>query len=186
MAQAIGIRAEIVVPDLLRKGNAGTLHSPRTPRHGLQIECRTGWVSLFGRPGVQLRLKGFLSTPMAAPKFPTRKISETLLDFAQPFVAQVDSKMPQETIRQGFNIAVTIWNAFVMDRVNGNSDYQAMMQEQLGAQWEQNPLIRALVDRRKKLFADDMRFIAEHRVSFDPGGYKVSAAAIDPYASSKA
>ncbi len=123
---------------------------------------------------------------MAAPKFPTRKISETLLDFAQPFVAQVDSRMPQERIRQGFDIAVTIWNAFVMDRVNGNSDYQAMMQKQIGTQWQQNPLIRALVDRRMKHFSDDMRLIAEHRVSFDPGGYKVWAAASDPYASSKA
>jgi hypothetical protein len=123
---------------------------------------------------------------MAAPKFPTRKISETLLDFAQPFVAQVDSTMLQETIRQGFDIAVTIWNAFVMDRVNGNSDYQAMMQKQLGAQWQQNPLIRALVDRRMKHFGDDMRLIAEHRVSFDAGGYKIWASASDPYASSKA
>lgn len=94
--------------------------------------------------------------------------------------------MPPETIRQGFDIAVTVWNAFVMDRVNGNSDYQAMMQKQLGDQWRQNPLIRALVERRMKHFADDMRFIAEHRVSFDTEGYKLWAAAKDPYPSSNA
>lgn len=123
---------------------------------------------------------------MAAPKFPTRKISETLIDFAQPFLAHVDTSMPPESIRQGFDISVTIWNAFVMDRVNGNSDYQAMMQKQLGDQWRRNPVIRALVERRMKHFADDMRFIAEHRVSFDAEGYKLWAAAKDPYPSSKA
>lgn len=118
---------------------------------------------------------------MAQRKFPTRKISETLIDFAQPFLAVVDTQMPQETIRQGFDIAVAIWNVFVMDRVNGNCNYQAMLRKQLGNEWEENPLIRALVDRRMKHFADDMRFIAEHRVSFDAGGYKVWAAAKDPY-----
>lgn len=122
---------------------------------------------------------------MAKTKFPTRKISETLIDFAQPFLAHVDSAMPQETIRQGFDIAVAIWNVFVMGRVNGNSDYQAMLRKQLGSQWEENPLIRALADRRMKHFANDMRFIAEHRVSFDAGGYKVWAATKDPYPESE-
>lgn len=122
---------------------------------------------------------------MAKRKIPTRKFSETLVDFARPFLAVVDTEIPPETIRQGFDIAVTVWNAFVMDRVNGNTDYQAMMKKQLGVQWQQNPLIRALVDRRLKHFRNDMRFIAEHRVSFDAGGYKLWAAAKDPYPDSE-
>ena len=36
-----------------------------------------------------------------------------------------------------------------------------------------------------KHFADELRFIAEHRVSFDAGGYKVWAAAKDPYQDSE-
>ena len=123
---------------------------------------------------------------MAAPKSPTRMISETLIDFSQPFLVHVDAAMPQETIRQGFDIAATVLNAFVMDRVNGNSDYQAMMQRQLGDQWRQNPLIRALVERRKEHFADDTRFIPEHRDSFNGSGYKLWAVAKDPFPSSKA
>ena len=114
--------------------------------------------------------------------FPTRKISETLIDFAEPFLAHVDSTTPQETVTRGLDLAVTLWNAFVMDRANGNSDYESMMRKQLGAHWKANPLIQALVDRRKRLFADDMRFIAEHRVTFDAGGYKIWAAAKDPHA----
>lgn len=117
---------------------------------------------------------------MPSHSFPTRKISETIIDFAQPLLAQVDSTTSQETIRQGFLIAVTIWNAFVMDRVNGNAEFQTLMKKQLGEQWEINPVIKALVERRKKDFADDMRFIAEHQVLFDANGYRLRAAASDP------
>lgn len=119
---------------------------------------------------------------MASPQIPTRKISETILDFAQPFLVQVDSTMPQETIRQGIGIAVTIWNAFVLDRVNGNSELKNLMRKQLGSQWETNPVIKALVERREKHFADDLRLVAEHRVSFGKNGYSLWAAASDPHA----
>lgn len=68
--------------------------------------------------------------------FPTRKISESLIDFAEPFLAHVDSTTPQETIGPGFELAATIWNAFVMDRANGNSNYETMKRKQLGAHWE--------------------------------------------------
>jgi len=119
---------------------------------------------------------------MSSPKFPTRKISETILDFAQPLLVHVDSTMPQEAIRQGIGIAVTIWNVFVLDRVNGNSNFQNLMRKQLGAQWETNPVIKALVERRKKHFADDLRLIAEHRVTFGEQGYSLWAAASDPHA----
>lgn len=122
---------------------------------------------------------------MASAAFPTRKISETIIDFAQPMLAQVDSTTSQESIRQGFMIAVTIWNVFVMDRVNGNSDYQTLMRKHLGAQWEANPVIKALVERRLKNFADDMRCISDHHVSFNADGYNLRATASDPYASKK-
>ena len=120
--------------------------------------------------------------PMSSPKFPTRKISETILDFAQPMLVLMDSTTPQDTIRQGFGIALTIWNGFVLDRVNGNSDLQNLMRKQLGAHWEANPVIKALVERRMKYFADDLRLVAEHRVSFVNNGYSLWAAASDPHA----
>ena len=122
---------------------------------------------------------------MSSPKFPDRKISETIIDFAQPFLANVDSTTSQHTIRQGFDVAVTIWNAFVLDRVNGNSTYQALMQGRGAAQGHDNPLIKALVERRRKHFSEDMRIVAEHRVSFDAKGYRLWAATKDHHAASK-
>lgn len=46
---------------------------------------------------------------MPRPMFPTRKISETLIDFAQPFLAHVDPTTSQDTIQRGFLIVVTLW-----------------------------------------------------------------------------
>ena len=116
---------------------------------------------------------------------PTRKMSETSIDIAQPILAHVDSTTSQGIIRQRVLIAVTIWNAFVMDRVNGNAEFQTLMKKQLGEQWEINPVIKALVKRRKKDFADDMRLVSEHQVLFDANGYRLRAAASDPYTSKK-
>lgn len=117
--------------------------------------------------------------------FPTRKISETLIDFAQPFLVHVDKTTSQETIQQGFHIAVTIWNVVVLDKVNGNSDLQNLMRKQLGERWQSDPLINTLVNRRLKEFSDDMRLVSEHQVVFDASGFRLKAAAIDPYASKK-
>ena len=55
--------------------------------------------------------------------FPVRKISETLIDFAQPFVSIIDQNTTEEQIRSGFMIAVTVWNAVVFDAVSGNHKY---------------------------------------------------------------
>ena len=82
-------------------------------------------------------------------------------------LVHVDSTTPQETFRQGFGIAVTIWNALVLDRVNGNSDHRTLMRRPLGEPWEVNPLIKDLVERRLTRFADDMRLVAEHQVLFN-------------------
>lgn len=86
---------------------------------------------------------------MSSPSFPTRKISETILDFAQPMMVLMDSTTPHETIRQGFGIAVTLWNVFVLDQVNGNCDLQTLLRKQLGAQWEANPDFRFVIISQK-------------------------------------
>lgn len=122
---------------------------------------------------------------MSSPRFSTRKISETIIDFAWPVLVHVDATTPQETTRQIFHVAVTIWNAFVMDRVNGNTALQDMIRKQVGVHSEADAVVHVLMKRRMEHFADDMRFVAEHHVSFDANGYKLRAAAKDPYLSAK-
>ena len=42
---------------------------------------------------------------------PSRKISETILDFAEPILGMIDDDTGEDQIRQGLIIAITIWNA---------------------------------------------------------------------------
>ena len=119
--------------------------------------------------------------PKPSPEFPDRKISETLLDFAQPFARLIDKEMPLETVRQGFEFAVVIWNAFVIDGARGNNKYKDMIRAALGPSWKSDPLIRSLIQRRKTKFADDMRGISDFSVRFEGTEIVLRAEARSPY-----
>jgi hypothetical protein len=44
---------------------------------------------------------------------PERKISETMIDFGEPLVSELESGMPGEVIRSVFEMVITVWNAHV-------------------------------------------------------------------------
>jgi len=117
------------------------------------------------------------------PDFPDRKISETLIDFAQPFVAMIDERTTEEQVRHGFLLAVTVWNAVVFDAVDGNTKYLDMIWQRLPSASEDDLLLRHLVDRKKRHFANDMRAIGKFTVTYEEGHLHVTAEARDPYSS---
>ncbi|MDD5501647.1 MAG: hypothetical protein PHH57_08250, partial [Candidatus Omnitrophica bacterium] len=45
-----------------------------------------------------------------------RKISETLIDFAKPFLDIVDENTTEQEISAGFIVAITVWNSMVFDQ----------------------------------------------------------------------
>ena len=45
---------------------------------------------------------------------PVRKISETILDFGEPLLSQLDAALPLNTIQSVFKIVITVWNTHVM------------------------------------------------------------------------
>ena len=49
---------------------------------------------------------------MSAP--PVRKISETILDFGEPLLSQLDAALPLDMIQSTFQIVITVWNAHVI------------------------------------------------------------------------
>ena len=48
--------------------------------------------------------------PVPAP----RKISETIIDFGEPLMGQLDADQPCEVMRSTFEIVIMVWNAHVM------------------------------------------------------------------------
>ena len=113
--------------------------------------------------------------------FPVRKISETLIDFAQPFVSIIDQNTMEEQIRSGFMIAVTVWNAVVFDAVSGNHKYYDMLRRTLGKEFDNDPLVPNLISRKQKHFGNDMRAIGDYTVTYKNGKLHVRAEARDPY-----
>jgi hypothetical protein len=54
---------------------------------------------------------------MSAPR--VRKISETILDFGDPLLGQLDAALPLDVIRSTLKIVITVWNAQVMAMPRG-------------------------------------------------------------------
>ncbi|MCK5214508.1 MAG: hypothetical protein KAR05_04070 [Candidatus Omnitrophica bacterium] len=53
--------------------------------------------------------------------FSTRKISETLLDFAKPVFDKLEGDCDKETLENGLMLAVTVWNSLVLDKRDSTS-----------------------------------------------------------------
>src|SRR2546427_6654867 len=49
---------------------------------------------------------------MSAP--PVRKICETILDFGEPLLSQLDAALPLDMIQSTFQIVISVWNAHVI------------------------------------------------------------------------
>lgn len=113
-------------------------------------------------------------------KFPKRKISDSLLQFAEPLLAEVKSNEAKTEIRSSIMIAWTVWNAVVYADVA--SDVDAL--DELQASTESDPSYKAFVEymvqRKRTLFGDDERLVGEFEVLFEDGGVRLWAEARDP------
>lgn len=103
---------------------------------------------------------------------PTREASETLLDFAQPLLDMLDHCPSPEEIRGSFIYPLTAWNAVVLEQLGQGSHH---LEGARSALMPLSPpvalaLFDSLVERKRKLFAEDLRFILLTDVAVDPDG----------------
>lgn len=110
---------------------------------------------------------------------PDRKISETILDFAEPVIGPViGSNPPIAALTSMFQIIITIWNAHVMATpIWGQPDILAEVRRTIagpGAPPELRIMFKLLSDRRLELFGTDYRAVGEWSVIADKGtGFKL-------------
>ena len=116
--------------------------------------------------------------------FPDRKISETFIDFAAPFVAMVDENTTERQLEQGFKIAFTVWNSIVLDTLNGNDHYVSTLHELTEDQPLFKPMLAELIARKREHFADDLRLIGNYRLTYKNGDLHEWAEARKPPTSS--
>lgn len=109
---------------------------------------------------------------------PTRKISETILDFGEPLFTWFTEPPPEDVFRNALKIVITVWNAHVMALpLWGAPEHVVRLSEILfgsSAPEGMRGVLEALYDRRRERFADDPRAIGEWDIiRDDTGGYRV-------------
>lgn len=112
--------------------------------------------------------------PAQAVEIPQRKISETIIDFGAPLIADLDPSQPIEVVRSVFAIVITVWNAHVMAMPQWG---RPQLLEQLGelvhtpgTAAQMIDTCAALAARRRERFAQDPRAVGEWSVTIDQAG----------------
>jgi len=119
----------------------------------------------------------------AAPAWLTRKISETLLDYMGPVVNALPEMPPAKELHSLVQIAVTVWNAVVVDDLHG-SQHVAEARKLIvkGLPADGRALMLSVFDSfvhvKREAFADDPRMVASFEVLVDgPEQIRLRAAA---------
>lgn len=116
---------------------------------------------------------GILS-PMPAP--PLRKISETIIDFGDPVISQLDTSQPLELVRAAFDVVILVWNSHVMAMPRWGQPkfladlYQSLREPEAAPELVET--VRTLSQRRQERFATDARAVGEWSVSVQQGQWK--------------
>jgi hypothetical protein len=105
------------------------------------------------------------SPPAVAPSArPARKVSETLLHFAEPLTDLFDSSTTMETARQMLQLATAAWNAVVFAD-HGNPSYLAELRRSLTSGPPGLPaLLELLIGRKRTEFAREDWVVGDVRV----------------------
>jgi hypothetical protein len=110
---------------------------------------------------------------------PVRKISETLLDFAHPFIEMIDGSTTQQDIENGLTLAITVWNSLVFEVVQNDPLHLERLRNSILK--SDNPegwmMMEDLIKRKREKFADDLRAISDFSVTYSNGNLNVRAEA---------
>lgn len=108
-----------------------------------------------------------------------RKISETLLEFASPVLSLFGGEVSPERIRPAFVVAVTAWNAVILDESEESTEFIMKARNALGGGPELG-LFDILVERKRTEFASDRRLIGNFEVYKKRGEFRLRAFAHEP------
>jgi len=110
------------------------------------------------------------ASPPANPRFPDRKISETILDFGAPLLGELPPEPPIEVFRNVMTVIIMVWNAgamaFPIWRKQASTDIQGQWETLLRtAPEESRAVFEELAKRRaSEPFRTDQRGVGEWSV----------------------
>lgn len=95
---------------------------------------------------------------------PQKRISEAFLDFATPVLVSMPADATEAAIEGALRTPFVVWNAVVLEAVNGDGQYLDQMRQLLSHHPACLGLVTMLVDRKRALFAEDQRLIGKYEV----------------------
>lgn len=121
----------------------------------------------------------------AAARIPTRKISETILDFGEPLLSRFDETPPIDLMREALMTVITVWNAHVLAMsIWGEPEHLERLTECLsspGVPEELRGTVDTMTRRRNERFKDDPRAVGEWAVKPANGEYRLRCDARLPH-----
>lgn len=99
------------------------------------------------------------------PESPPGKLADHLLELARPMLDGLGRAPTADDVEKLLPIAVTIWNAAVLDRWGLTPDLVARTRATLAALPEDlQPLVDHLLDRKTERWPDDLRAIGDWEI----------------------
>jgi hypothetical protein len=113
---------------------------------------------------------------------PKKKISETFLRFAAPVLSTMPEGATPSEIENVLRVPHLVWNALVLDHARGTTDWLTRVRQMIAPSPGSAAVIEDLIDRKRRLFADDNLLIGDFRVTRPgPGEINLWAEARNPY-----
>jgi hypothetical protein len=110
---------------------------------------------------------------------PTKKISLTLIEYAEPLINDLEDGYSQSELEGVLKLATCVWNACVLDQWHSTTENVEAVRRQISK--AENPIptliVEALIARKRQLFGNDPRGIANECVIVKNGEFVVRAEA---------
>ena len=96
---------------------------------------------------------------------PTRKISETILDFGSPVFQSLPEDASKFQFEASARVVVCAWNAVVLDEWNKTDKNEKSLLFTLSEEPKEMQLIvKRLIKRKKKMFSNDLRGVGHYEI----------------------
>jgi hypothetical protein len=113
-------------------------------------------------------------------KHSVAKISETILNFGEPLISQLQGDYGKHELEACMRIVISAWNAVTLDDVHDTEKWTTSLFEHAEkGPSEMTQILRELVNRKKIFFKDDLRGVGEYWIKLKRGDLVFSCEAKD-------
>ena len=112
--------------------------------------------------------------------FPDRKISDTLLLFAEPLTTALGPNPLESQFRALLALSWLMWNTVVYADVAMNTESLDGLHRTMRSMPDAAKTLEAMIGRKRNLFGDDQRLIGKYELYRKGGEFRLRAEARDP------